>query len=84
MRFIVEKRVYLKCKIPPPPAYMKGWTNVRCTTYRRFSQNQNFLDASVYQIFLLMVLRCTCFVCESSAKINRILSLIFMTDRSLI
>ena len=24
MRFIVEKRVYLKCKIPPPPRLHEG------------------------------------------------------------
>ena len=44
MRFTAETRGYLKCKISPR---LHERVDVRTDAYGRFSQNQNFLDASI-------------------------------------
>ena len=44
MQFTAETRGYLKCRISPR---LHEWVDVRTDAYRRFSQNQNFLDASI-------------------------------------
>ena len=53
------------------PAFMKRWTYVRTTPYRRFSQNQNFLDAQITKFSYPIVLRCAREISARTQKVDK-------------
>ena len=53
------------------PAFMKRWTYVRTTPYRRFSQNQNFLDVQITKFSYPIVLRCAREISARTQKVDK-------------